>query len=271
LKSACDIVYSDGMLTPPIHIRLAILALCCTSLSACTARYVRIEEKGMTCAEAQQVAINAVRKMGYTIRESTKPTPGAPGIITGERSVGSNTHGVLVQIFCTTIGAQIEAQAEGGAIENMTFRNDFQQAFETAAAVKAPVRKVAESGVDVMVTTERPNHNELGIDLTGTGLLPVSIRITNHTPRRYRFQGKDVLLQQADGTRVPALPRQQVLSKVAAADSAAVDAKLLKDGELKPNDTVAGYLFFPFAGYTRARVTLEDIESQEEEGFAIEF
>ena len=68
----------------------------------------------MTCTEAQHVAIGAVQKMGYTIKESTKPAPGAPGLITGERNLGTNVHHVLVQIFCTAIGAQVDAKVEGG-------------------------------------------------------------------------------------------------------------------------------------------------------------
>jgi hypothetical protein len=43
------------------------------------------------------------------------------------------------------------------------------------------------------------------------------------------------------------------------------------DQDIKPNETLTGLLFFPFNSYNRARVELIDKESDEAEGFSIEF
>lgn len=250
--------------------RLILLAVA-VALNGCAARYVRIEEKGMSCTEAHQVSIDAVRKMGYTIQEVSKPTPGVPGVVTGERSIGSSTSRVMVHVFCTTLGAQVEAKAEGGTLENLSFQGEFKKSFQTAATVKAPVREVAEAGVDVLVSPLRSNDPELGIDLSNSGALPVRVRITNRTSRVYRFRTSALVLQSGDGQRVNALRASQVTAKLPAPEAAALESKLVRDATLRPGDAVSGYLLFPFGGYSRARLTLDDVESEETEGFSIEF
>src|SRR5262245_49824166 len=63
-------------------------------MSGCIARQMRIAERGLTCVEAQKVAIEAVRRMGYTISEATKAAPGSPGMIVAAREVGTNKQGL---------------------------------------------------------------------------------------------------------------------------------------------------------------------------------
>src|SRR5206468_3238267 len=125
-----------------------------------------------------------------------------------------NTHHVLVQVFCTALGAQLEASVEGCRLDNLSFNSDFKQAFENVAAVRPPQRKIAESGVDVLVTQERPSNSDLGVDFTGTGILPVKVMITNNSKRIYGFKTSAVILQQADGQRIAALPMSEVKQKL---------------------------------------------------------
>ena len=106
---------------------------------------------------------------------------------------------------------------------------------------------------------------------TGTGILPVNIRITNHSLRRYRFTVAEVVLQEADKQHVGALAWSEVAGKVPSLAAAGLEAKLIHNGDLKPGDALSGYLYFPFGGYVGARVTLKDSESKEDEGFFIEF
>jgi hypothetical protein len=254
--------------------RVAIVFGCVASLVSlvgCAVRQVHLDEKGMTCTEAQSLAVAAVDKMGYTVKASTKPSATAPGMVTGERVIGTgNIHRVLVQVFCTSIGAEVEAKVEGGAIDNLSFGNDFKEAFKNVATVRRPVRETAQGAVDVLVVPERPSNNQLGVDFTGTGILPVSIRVTNHSPRRYRFKVSGVVLQQADKRRVNALAWSEISGMVLPAAAAGLEAKLVSDVVLSPGDALAGYLYFRFGGYVSARVTLVDIESKEDEGFFIE-
>ena len=250
----------------------ALGAALVTAVHGCAGRQARMAQKGMTCTEAQNLAVVAVQKMGYKVKESTKPSATAPGSVKGEREIATgNVHKVLVQVACTNLGAEVEAKAESGMLDDMNFANQFKEAFDSAADVKKPVREPSATGVDVLVSPERAAGGNLGVDLSASGLMPVFIRITNHSPRRYRFKVAEVVLQSSGGERVHALAWSDVASKAPPASSDVLQSKLAKDADLKSGDAQAGYLFFPFGGYNNARVTLEDVESKEDEGFFIEF
>ena len=242
-------------------------ALCC----GCGARYVRIAQEGLTCVEAQQIAIDAVRHLGYTIGTATKPTPGAPGLITASRQEGTSTHGLLVQIFCTTLGAEVEAKTEQGGLAELNFPSEFRRSFTAAAAVRPPPRAAAESGLDVLLTPERTDGVDLGVDLKNAGVLPVSVRISNRTERAYRFRVKDIVLQTTDGQQAKALKAEDVHPPTGSASTESLRQRLLSDRDVGPNETLTGFLLFPFQSYTRARIELIDRASDEPEGFSIEF
>jgi len=252
--------------------RLALLMLMLFGSFGCGARYIRFAEKGMTCTEAQHIAIAAVQRMGYTVTEATKPAPGSPGVITASRSDGGHTQGLLVQVFCTTLGVEIEAKTDEGGLAQLQFPNEFKRSFEAAAANRAPPRAAAESGLDVLVTPERATGApDLGVDVSATGAMPVSIRITNHSIRIYRFRAKDVVLQSTDGEKVKPMTVKDLAAKLDSAAAETVRQKVLGDQDLNPNQTLSGFLFFPFKSYARARVVLIDRASGEPEGFSIEF
>ena len=251
-------------------LRRLAAALVLVAASGCAARYVRLEEKGLTCIEAQHIAMQAVARMGYTISETTKATPTAPGIIVGSREEGLDKHGIFVQVFCTTQGAEVEAKSDQGGLTELSFANDFRRSFESVSANRLPPRPAAENGVDVLLTQE---HAVAGIDadLTTLGILPISVRITNHTTRDYRFRAAGVLLQTDGGERVAHLSVAKVTTQLATNAAAAVHKQALEEGTIAPNETLTGLLFFPFKAYARARVELIDRASNETEGFTIEF
>jgi hypothetical protein len=246
-----------------------VLLLLC---AGCVARHVTLSEKGLTCAEAQRVAVEAVRRMGYTISESTRATPGTPGVIVASRTDGVNTRGLMVSIACTTLGAEVEARSDQTGLSDLNFASEFRRTFEVATANRPPPRPPAASGVDVLLTPERASgFADLGVDLSAAGVLPVSVRITNHTSRAYRFRIAGVRLQTASGERVAALGNDGLTSRVGADAAAGLRQKVLRDSDLAPNATLTGFLFFPFNSYARARVELIDKQSDEAEGFSIEF
>jgi hypothetical protein len=245
-----------------------LLALC----SACIARHILLSEKGLTCADAERVALDTVRRMGYTITETTKATPGSPGIIIATRTEGINTHGLMVTVACTTLGAEVEAKSDQTGLSDLNFASEFRRNFEAATSSRPPPRPPAQSGVDVLLTPERSGSvADVGVDLGAAGILPVSVRITNHTPRAYRFQVKGVRLQTAAGDRVTALGHAALTAQVGSDAAAALRQKAVHDQDIKPNETLTGLLFFPFNSYTNARVELIDKQSDEGEGFSIEF
>lgn len=239
--------------------------------ASCAGRYVRIEEKGVPCGEAQQIAVGTVQRLGYTIAEVTQAQPGTPGVVVGERQLGTRTARVLVQVFCTTLGAEIQAKAEGQGLENLDFAGQFEKTFAAVASARPTPRPMAESGVDVAVVLERPSANGLEVDLSSAGVLPARVRVVNRTQRRYRLHADGVVLQTFQGSRVQPLGLADVAQILPVEKREAATAKLLRDIVLQPGAEVDGYLLFPFGSYARARVTLEDLENEESEGFTIEF
>lgn len=225
----------------------------------------------MTCAEAQQVAIAAVQRLGYRVQDASSPQPGVPGVVVAEKQTSSRTARVLVQVFCTALGAEVAARAEGEGLGNLNFAGEFQKAF--AAAVSAPPtpRALATTGVDVAIVLERPANNGLRIDFSNAGIVPVRVHIANYTPRRYRLLGEHIVLQTASGERVQPLPLSRVLAEVPEPVRESVASQLLQGGTIAPRSEMHGYLFYPFRSYVRARVIVEDVDSEETEGFTIEF
>jgi hypothetical protein len=245
-----------------------LLVLC----SACVARHILLSEKGLTCTDAERIAIDTVRRMGYSITDTTKATPGSPGMIIGTRTEGVDTHGLMVTVACTTLGAAVEAKSDQTGLSDLNFASEFRRNFEAATTSRPPPRPPAQSGVDVLLTPERgSNVADSGVDLGAAGILPVSVRITNHTPRAYRFQVKGVQLQTAAGDRVAALGSDALAAQIGSDAAAAVRQKSVHDQDIKPNEALTGLLFFPFNSYSSARVELIDKHSGEGEGFAIDF
>ncbi len=246
----------------------AALVLC----SGCIARHVRIQEKGLTCADAHHLAIEAVHRMGYEISEVTKPTPSVPGMILGSRQDGINKHALMVSVFCTTQGAEVEAKSDQTGLAAMDFPTEFRRSFAAAAANQAPPRAAAAHGVDLLLVPARDGGREqLGVDLSGLGILPVSVRITNHTSRTYVFKSKGVRLETAAGTHAAPLAVADVTARLSPEAASSLRQKVVERAELKPDDAASGVLLFPFDAYTGARVELLDRASNETEGFAVEF
>ncbi|MFI5395900.1 MAG: hypothetical protein ACHQ9S_10240 [Candidatus Binatia bacterium] len=252
-----------------------LAAVVCSVLlfcSGCIGRYVRIEEKGLTCVQAHYVAIEAVRRMGYEITETTQASPGVPGVILASRQEGTNRRALMVSVLCTAQGAAVEARGEGGGLANLNLPAEFRRSFAAAAVSQPAPRPAAERGLDVLVTPARDGGRELlGVDLTGVSILPVSVRITNHTLRTYAFDARAMAMHTSAGRRVAPLAAG-ALAKALASDLAqAVKQKVLTKATVAPSETLSGVLLFPFDAYTRARVELIDRASDEPEGFSIDF
>ena len=129
---------------------------------------------------------------------------------------------------------------------------------------------------------------DFALDLAADGILPVRVTINNASTRSYSLDPDDVALIQRDGTRVHPLPIDEVVERVAAAERAKSDGapatpsdsagnaqrlrdRLLRTRAVSANQQLSGYLYFPLGTYTKGRVTLEDQESEEAEGFVVEF
>jgi hypothetical protein len=122
------------------------------------------------------------------------------------------------------------------------------------------------------------------VDLAAAGVLPVRVTVANRTKHGYRLDPGEVRLTRADQERIAPLGVGAAAARVAGAKAQAsagapteaqareiLEHHLFTAVTIDPGAHVSGYLYFPLAEYLRGRVVLTERESEEDEGFLVEF
>ncbi len=244
----------------------------------------RAEERGMACTEATRVARGALVRMGYTIASVQAAKAGAVGKIVGHKNSGwsaatpeaGEQHTATVEITCSNWGAEFEASTEGSFMSRLSFRREFPEAIAKVASrrlVRPRIQKAPERGLSIRVEPLRGRDAaaEFGTDLTALGLTPVRVRIANRTNRTYAFRAAKLQLITQEGARTSAVPLADVTRTLGNQLDAVVRKKLIVDRDIEPDATVSGFLYFPASAYRRAKLVMVDRESEEAEGFSVEF
>jgi hypothetical protein len=266
---------------------LCLLAL--STLCACATSIGRgfttssASESGMPCSEAQRVAKGALLRLGYHPEGVVAPQPGVPGTVVGHKNSGWSTaspvpgeeYTATVTITCSNQGARFEAQTDEPLPGSLTFKSEFA----------TMIRKVAERRITRPRLKERPQIGllisveplrggdasaEFGADLTASGITPVRVKIDNRTDRTYAFAADGVQLVTQEGERVEPLGDDQVAALAASARDG-LRKKRIADSQVAPKAVLSGFLYFPVSTYRRATLVLIDQETEEEEGFRVEF
>jgi hypothetical protein len=228
-----------------------------------------IEVPTLSCQEANQLAYRAVTTLGFSIVSFQAASPGQPGHILARKE--SRPDG-RVSITCSDSGAIVEPEKAGlpipSLIGNAEHPNEFPQVFTQSFNVLRmnqdyAAQKGPEKGLILTMTrlNSFESQIELGADLPAGGVLPIRVVINNNTPRPYGLDAAKVYLLSDGGGRVAPSPAP-----------AAGQGKTLQ-GELtiQPGQTLTGYLFYPAGSYASARTTLIDKETDEGEGFSVQF
>jgi hypothetical protein len=219
--------------------------------------------------------------MGYDVNGVRRPEPNAPGEIRGSKLTGwEGDPGpdslVLVRITCDNEGAKFDASTTLSITGRIGFRRDFPKQIAAVAnrnATRHRAKKAkVETGLAIEVTPLRGGAVQVfGADFTAVGITPVHVLIRNVTPQTYILETSRLQLVTQEGQRRSALAAEEVEALVPDEARAAVRRNSLSDGTIDPSATLDGYLFFPASTYRRAKVVLTDRESDESEGFSIEF
>jgi hypothetical protein len=287
--------------------RAACRGLACAvliaGLGACSfpVRQFDLKHQQLTCEQANEYAYHTLQTMGFTITRFEPAAAGRPGTIRGTREE-QGTQNVTVKVTCGRGDAEIDASEDGKFLGQLEFKRGFYLAF-TATAAQAAVsaavareqaeRPLAQKNVKGLQVLLEPVGGlgaklDFDLDLAAAGVLPVRVTINNFTTRTYIVDPTDIVLAQKDGTRVGPMTvaetaqriedagsREASGSEAAVPDTAEVtrrlQARLLRGHTVSANQIVKGYLFYPLAAYVKGRATLEDQESEETEGFVVEF
>lgn len=275
---------------------LALTACATVSFAACTATQPQapvagpavesigsVTESGMTCAQATGVARRALLKMGYTVESVEAAKSGVPGKVVGLRNTGwtpriaedGDVFRTVITVRCSDSGSTFDGTTSEPFTRRLGLRRDFPDAI--AAVIQQPVRppKVRdepEEGLIINVQTQRSRDasSAFGLDLPASGITPVQVKIENRTDRTYGFSRERVKLVTQDGRNAPPLTGRD-LSEKTGSSGAALEAKLIAEGDLEPGGSRTGYMYFPAAAYRRATIILLDRENDEPEGFNVEF
>jgi hypothetical protein len=244
----------------------------------------RVAENGMPCSQATAIARQALLKLGYTVAAVEAAKPGAPGRVVGERNTGwtpriaetGSVYTTAIQVTCSDTGATFEALTDEGFTRRMGLRRDFPPAIAellTRKVNRPRAKQEPDRGLLISVEPQRGRDagSEFGTDLPASGVTPVRLKIENRTERTYGFERAQVKLVTQEGRRVDALAVDVLGQRLGEPLQAQLAAKLITDGDLTPGATRTGFMYFPAAAYRRATIILLDRESDESEGFTVEF
>ena len=282
--------------------RAALCGLLLAAFAACTPpiRQFDLKDQPLTCEQANAYSLRTLQAMGFTITQLDPATAERRGMLRGTREeVGTDK--VTVVVACDGRTAAINASEDGKWLGQLEFKRGFYLSF-TATATQAAITEAAardearrppeartHKGLQVRIEPVRGLGAKLdfGLDLAAGGVLPVRVVVDNGTPRTYGFDPADLALIREDGSRVRALAVEEAARRVAGApqqasggDAAAhgieevtqrLQAQVLQGGTVSAHQTTKGYLYFPLAHYVKGRVSLVDRESEETEGFLVEF
>jgi hypothetical protein len=248
-----------------------VLAFLVAAVTGCVApaRYA-IVQPGLGCDRATRIAYRTFVSIGYTVTSLVPASPEQPGMITATRPDAEGAaREVRVVIRCDAKGATIQP-VEGQLLPNYDFSRLFGYSFTALAHQPDVETPRAGKGLEVQVRVISPHEAILdlgGTPTQGTALL-VRVTVRNQTTRAVSVDPERLALVPAQGES--ALPLAGAALAAALAPGPAgerVRNEQLHSGRIAAGTTVAGYLLYPEGVYREARIAIEDVETEETEGF----
>jgi len=244
----------------------ALLAL----LAGCTsASKYAVVRPGLECDRATRVAYRTMVEMGYTVTDVSPPTYKA-GSITGTKVLpsGETVTGRVI-ITCTGEGAELQP-VEDALIPNWEFSRMFGYSYKSLVQrpdVEEPAKKI---GLQVLVHAipTQEARLDLGGEPTVAGAVPVRVTIRNNTDRAVAVDPARLELVRDDGATASPLTgraRDAAIAPGAAGDR--IRAEALTAARVPGHTTISRFLVFPAGRYREARLSIEDVETQESDGF----
>jgi len=243
-----------------------------------------VAEAGLPCSEATAAARRALGKLGYEVVDVQPAQPGTPGKVVGRRNTGwklqtpepGADYETIIVVRCSDRGAEFEASSSETLFDRRNLKKELGPALTASAQQRVQRPRIperVEQGMVIEMTPLRGSEAvaEFGADLLGAGILPVKVEIKNRTGRSYAFRGAQIEMISQEGERRRPLTESNLVAKQPPVILVRLREKLIADGDLAAGAEHGGYLYFEAAAYRRARVTLLDKETEETEGFAVEF
>ncbi|GIW42590.1 MAG: hypothetical protein KatS3mg076_3167 [Candidatus Binatia bacterium] len=237
--------------------------------SFCPSRSAVVEIPLVSCREANRLAIQTVKRLGFRIVEARKAEPGSPGAIVGENSGEKSS--ARVEVRCSEKGAVLEATSRESCTRQLSFPSRFREAYDAVVSARraSAAREKESRPQSGLLIDLRPVRNGRE-EWASLGLMAVRLEVENRTDRSYVFDPARVSFYPEAGSRVRPLSVEEVSRKLGT-EKAAVTTGALRKSRIPPAGRLEGYLFVPRFAYRKVRLMLEDEESGESEGYTKSF
>jgi len=251
--------------------RWLLLALAVVSWGCPAPAKYSIDRPGLDCSRAAKVAHRTMTTIGYTVTELQEPSPARSGVIAGSKTdADGKTHTGRVIITCSATGAVLQP-VEGGLVPGeYEFSRTFGYSFKTLVQRPDVETPWKSSGLQVLVQALDPFEARLDLGELGTvgDAVPVRVTVRNETDRKVRLEAERLSLVDANGTSHEPLAGAALAG--ALANNAAgqrVRSELFGTKPIGARETRIGFLVYPPGKYKEARVSIEDVETEESDGF----
>ena len=250
--------------------RLAVLALLAAGCP--TPAIYKEVRPGLSCERATRVTYRTLVALGYKVTEVVPATPERAGVVSGTKPgpEGSTLTGRVV-ITCDAEGAVVKP-VEDSLVPNYDFSRGFGYSFKELVKHPDVEEPWAGRGLEVLVHALSPQEAtlDLGGVATVAGAVPVRVTVRNNTARAVSIDPARIDLVPAGASASGPLAGRELeraLAPGAAGDR--VRTRPLRAGRVAAHTTATGYLVYPPGAYREARVSIEDVETGESEGFVI--
>lgn len=248
------------------------LALVSVVLLGCPApRQYAVDRPGLPCDRATRVAHRTLETLGYTITGLVEPSVERSGAITGTKTgPGGKPMNARVVIECTPQGAVLQPVEDALVPTDYGFSRAFDYSFKSLVQQpddQAPWRK---GGLQVRVEAldRFKARLDLGDVATVGDAVPVRVTVRNDTARPVRLDAPRLSLVDAQGASHEPLAGSALAAALApGAGGDRVRAEAFGPRPIKAGETRVGFLVYPPGSYREARVSIDDVETDETEGF----
>lgn len=278
-----------------VALAFALAVAGCTSLQ----EQYNVHRSNLSCEDANRYAFQSMRGLGYSVTDFRLATDRREGVVKGTKTGDrGETHTGIVHIRCEPGEVILSAAEERFLSQDLTFTRGFYLTFtsivdhasEGAAWAQVQSGGTASGGAKFKIQPQLGLESKLdfGEDLAAAGVLAVKVTVQNGSDRTYRLDPASIELRALEGSdkvaQISISAAAAAVAKTAAADAGEgapppdpqrietlLRERALKARTLRPGDQAEGFVYFPAGQYSRARATLVDTETSEEEGFMVEF
>jgi len=230
-----------------------------------------VERPGLPCDRAARVAHRTMVTLGYTITELVEPSVQRAGAVGGTKTgPDGKTQAGRVVIRCTAQGAVLQPVENALVPESYDFSRAFGYSFKTLVQRPDVETPWKSTGLQVLVQALDPFEARLDLGAVATlgDAVPVRVTVRNDTDRKVRLDAPRLSLVDAQGASHEPLAGPALaaaLAKNAAGER--VRSELFGATPIAARETRIGFLVYPPGRYREARVAIEDVETEETDGF----